>query len=143
MFFGTQTPKLDEKGRFFLPAKYRAELGDSMIITKGQERCLVIYPMATFVQIAQQAMSAPTTVRRVRDYQRMLAASAADVAPDRQGRVIIPQQLRDYAELGSEIVVNGAFDRVEIWNLQAWEVYRTEQEETFADLDDEVFWADE
>lgn len=139
MFFGTHTPKLDDKGRFFLPAKYRADLGESMVITRGQEHCLVIYPMATFMEIARQAMSAPNTVRRVRDYQRMLAASAADVVPDKQGRVIIPQQLRDYAELGAEIVVNGAFDRVEIWNTQAWEAYRKEQEDSFADLDDIVF----
>ena len=104
MFLGTYMPKLDEKGRFFLPAKYRDELGAGLVITRGQDRSLAIYPMATFEAMTQQVAAAPTTLRQVRDFQRMVASSASDEVPDRQGRVTIPAALRTYAGLGKEIV---------------------------------------
>lgn len=139
MFLGTHTPKLDEKGRFFLPAKYRDELGDGLVITRGQDRSLAIYPMATFETITQQVATAPTTLRQVRDFQRMVASSASDEVPDKQGRVSIPAQLRDYAGLDKDIVVVGAINRVEIWNPQAWQDYSTAQEAVFAELNEDLF----
>jgi len=139
VFLGTHTPKLDEKGRFFLPAKFRDDLGEGLVMTRGQDRCLAIYPMATFVAMTQQVASAPTTVKQVRDFQRMLAASASDEVPDKQGRVNIPPALRAYAGLESQIVVVGAINRVEVWNPQTWEDYSTAQEEAFAELNEDIF----
>lgn len=139
MFLGTYTPKLDEKGRFFLPAKFRDELAEGLVITRGQDRCLVIYPMATFIERTKQVATAPTTVRNVRDFQRMLASSASDEVPDKQGRITIPAQLRAYAGLESNIVVAGAIDRAEIWDPQAWQDYSTAQEAVFAELNEEIF----
>ena len=139
MFFGTYTPKLDEKGRFFLPAKFRDDLADGLVVTRGQDRCLAIYPMATFIEKTKQVATAPTTVRNVRDFQRMLASSASDEVPDKQGRITIPAPLRDYAGLSANIVVVGAIDRAEIWNPQAWEEYSTAQEAAFAELNEEIF----
>lgn len=138
VFFGTHTPKLDEKGRFFLPAKFREELGEGLVLTRGQDRCLAVYPMATFVKKAEQMASAPATVRQVRNFQRMLASSASDEVPDKQGRVTIPIPLREYAGLDKEIVVVGAMDRLEIWNPQAWQEYCNEQEPAFAELNEEI-----
>ncbi len=138
MFLGTHTPKLDDKGRFFLPAKFRDELGEGLVITRAQERCLAIYPLTKFVEMTQQMGNAPETLKRVRDFQRMLAAGATDEVPDRQGRVMIPPQLREYAHLDKEIVVVGAISRVEVWDAATWSEYSTEQEAAFADMNEEV-----
>lgn len=139
VFLGTHTPKLDEKGRFFLPAKFRDELGPGLVITRAQDRCLAIYPMATFVEMTRSVSSAPETLKRVRDFQRMLAAGASDEVPDKQGRVTIPPALRAYAGLDKEIVVVGAINRVEVWDARAWEEYSNQQESAFAEMNEEVF----
>ena len=139
VFLGTHTPKLDDKGRFFLPAKFREELADGLVITRGQDHCLTIWPMATFIEQTQQLKSAPTSVKRVRDYQRMLASGASDETPDKQGRVTIPPHLRTYAGLDKDCVVVGAINRVEVWDSAAWEHYSTEQESAFAEMHEEVF----
>lgn len=139
MFLGTHTPKLDEKGRFFLPAKFRDELADGLVVTRAQDRCLAIYPIGTFVTMTQQVSTAPATVKQVRDFQRMLAAGASNEVPDKQGRVTIPPALREYAGLDKEIVVIGAINRVEVWDAAAWQHYSAEQESVFAVMNEEVF----
>ncbi len=138
MFLGTHTPKLDEKGRFFLPAKFREELADGLVITRTQDRALAIYPMATFVQMTSEIASAPTSVKQVRDYQRMLAAGASDETPDKQGRITIPPHLRSYAGLEKDVVVIGAINRLEVWDAATWQAYSAEQEPAFAGMDEEV-----
>ncbi|RLP11183.1 division/cell wall cluster transcriptional repressor MraZ [Propionibacterium australiense] len=142
MFLGTHTPKLDDKGRFFLPAKFRDELAAGLVITRSQDRCLAIYPMATFVTMTQSVSTAPATLKQVRDFQRMLAAGASDEVPDKQGRVTIPPALRSYAGLDKEIVVVGAINRVEIWDSATWESYSAAQEDVFADMNGEILVAD-
>lgn len=134
MFLGTHFPKLDEKGRFFLPAKFREELAEGLVISRGQERCLTIWTVEAFAEHAR-SMSGPSISRRVRDFQRMLAAGASNEVPDKQGRITIPSELRRYAGLEKEIAVIGAFERVEVWDLEAWEEYQAEQEQAFADMD--------
>lgn len=139
MFLGTYTPKLDEKGRFFLPAKFRDDLNDGLVITRSQDRCLAIYPLATFVEMTSQVRTAPATVKGVRDFQRMLAAGASDETPDKQGRITVPPGLREYAGLDKDVVVVGAINRVEVWDSAAWAAYTTAQEGVFADMNEEVF----
>ena len=136
-FLGTHTPKLDEKGRLFLPAKFRAELSDGLVITRFQERCLAIWPLKTFDEMASQARGASTS-QSVRDYQRMLASGASDDTPDKQGRITIPPHLRMYAGLDKECVVVGALDRVEVWDSQTWLAYSAEKESAFAELNETV-----
>lgn len=136
MFLGTYTPKLDDKGRFFLPAKFRDQLASGLVITRQQDRCLAIWPTETFVTEVANAATGPSTVRGVRDYQRMVASGASDELPDSQGRVGIPLPLRTYAGLEKEIVVIGAFNRLEIWDAAAWAEYSAAQEEAFAALDE-------
>lgn len=138
MFLGTHTQKIDEKGRLILPAKFREELADGLVITRAQDRCLAIYPMATFVELTKSISSAPASVKQVRDYQRMLAAGASDERPDKQGRITIPPQLREYAGLQTDLVVVGAINRVEIWDALAWDEYSSQQEPAFAEMNEEV-----
>src|SRR5689334_2558684 len=120
MFLGTHTPRLDEKGRLFLPAKFRDRLADGLVVTKGQERCLFVYPTDEFERIATQMQQGPTTSKAVRDYLRVFLAGAHDETPDRQGRLTIPPGLRQYAGLTREFAVIGAGSRVEVWDSAAW-----------------------
>ncbi|MFC3998649.1 division/cell wall cluster transcriptional repressor MraZ [Nocardiopsis sediminis] len=138
MFLGTHTPRLDEKGRLFLPAKYRDELSGGLVITKGQERCLYVFPMDEFQRITDALRAAPVTAKAVRDYSRVFFASASDEVPDKQGRLTIPSGLRSYAGLERDCVVIGANTRLEIWGASAWAAYEAEQEQAFADLSEEV-----
>lgn len=138
MFLGTHTPRLDQKGRLFLPAKYRDELSGGLVITKGQEHCLYVFPAQEFRRVTEALSSAPVTAKAVRDYSRVLFASASDESCDKQGRVTIPPQLRRYAGLDRECVVIGANTRLEIWAAQAWQDYEAEQEQAFAQLSEEV-----
>lgn len=138
MFLGSYAPRLDDKGRVALPARFRAELEGGMVITKGQERCLTVYPTSEFTRITDLLRDAPMTGRRVRDYSRILFAGATQESPDAQGRVTIPPPLRAYAGLAKDLAVIGANTRVEIWDAAAWESYMTENEASFADSDEEV-----
>ncbi|MFM1757963.1 MAG: hypothetical protein RL193_540 [Actinomycetota bacterium] len=139
MFLGTHEPKLDEKGRLILPAKFREELATGLVITKGQERCLYVFPQSEFVNITETLRQAPVTQKAARDYSRVMFAGAHDEIPDRQGRVTIPQSLREYASLKKVCVVIGANTRVEIWDSKAWNEYLADREKNFADVSEEVF----
>ncbi len=139
MFLGTYTPKLDEKGRFVLPAKFREELQDGIVVARSQDRCLTIETVEAFTARTKEVADAPMTVRQVREYQRMLAATAFDQVPDKQGRVTIPANLRLFAGLDKEIVVTGVINRLEIWDAAAWERYSAEHESAFVEMNEEVF----
>ena len=136
MFLGTHTPRLDDKGRLALPAKFRTELEGGLVITKGQERCLFVFPMAEFSRITDLLRSAPVTQRSVRDYSRVFFASASHEVPDGQGRITVPGQLREYAGLSKDCVVIGANSRVEVWDAEAWQNYLTSTEQAFADAEE-------
>ena len=138
MFLGTHTPRLDEKGRLFLPAKYRDEVAGGVVLTKGQERCLFVFTAAEFAKRAEQLQSAPLSAKTARDYSRQFFGSAYDDTPDRQGRITVPPGLRAYAGLDRDCVVVGANTRLEIWDAAAWQAYESEQEQAFADLAEEV-----
>jgi MraZ protein len=138
MFLGTYTPRLDDKNRLVLPARFREELADGLVITRGQERCLCVWPTAGFTAATEKLSTAPLTSKAARDYLRVLFAGAHDEVPDRQGRVTVPQLLRAYAGLVRDLAVIGANNRVEIWSADAWERYLAAQEDTFSALSQEV-----
>ena len=138
MFLGTHEPKLDEKGRLILPARFRDELSEGLVITKGQERCLYVFTAAEFALITERLRQAPVTQKNSRDYLRVMFAGAHDEVPDNQGRVTIPAGLRTYATLEKNCVVIGANTRLEIWDSSAWSKYLTDREKTFADVSEEV-----
>jgi MraZ protein len=138
VFLGTHTPRLDEKGRLILPAKYRDELAPGLVLTKGQERCLYVFPLPEFERITEALRTAPVTAKAVRDYSRVFFASASDELPDKQGRITLPPGLREYAGLQRDVVVIGANTRLEIWDAQAWATYMDQQEDAFSDASEEV-----
>jgi MraZ protein len=139
MFFGTYTPKLDDKGRLFLPAKFRDDLAEGLVVTRGQERCLTVWTLGDFQAMTDRLREAPVTNKGTRDYVRMLFAAASQEVPDKQGRVSIPPVLREYASLGKDVMVIGAMNRIEIWDPASWQSYSEEQEQKFSELSDEVF----
>lgn len=133
MFLGTYHPRLDDKGRLILPAKYRDEMEGGLVITKGQERCLYIWPADEFARIAETARSTPVTSVSGRGRVRLFFASASDETPDKQGRITVPHSLREYAGLDRDCVLIGASSRVELWDAQAWQDYLAEQDSAYAE----------
>ncbi len=138
MFLGTHTPRLDDKGRLFLPAKFRERLASGLVVTRGQERCLYVFPMDEFVRVAETMRNAPVTSKAVRDYLRVFLSGASDEIPDKQGRVTVPSTLREYAGLNRDCTVIGAGSRVELWDTTAWNTYLASTEQAFADQAEEV-----
>lgn len=138
MFLGTHTPKLDDKGRLFLPAKFRDKLAGGLVMTRGQERCLYVFPMDEFVKITQKFQEAPTSSKAARDYMRVFLSGASDEIPDKQGRVTVPAALRQYAGLDRDCTVIGTGSRVEVWDTAAWNDYLASTEQAFADQSEEV-----
>jgi MraZ protein len=138
VFLGTHSPRLDDKGRLILPAKYREELAAGLVLTKGQDGCLYVFPAGEFSRITEALRTAPVTAKAVRDYSRVLFASASDEELDRQGRITIPPGLREYAGLDRDCVVIGANTRLEIWEADAWASYLEQQEPAFSAASEEV-----
>lgn len=121
MFLGEYEHTIDDKGRLTIPAKFRDELAGGMVITRGLDGCLWAYSRAEWEILAEKIAKLPTTTNQaVRNFARFMFSSAFDSIPDRQGRIIIPQNLRTYAGINSETVVIGVMNRVEIWNPQKW-----------------------
>jgi MraZ protein len=138
VFLGTHQPRLDDKGRLILPAKFRDQLLDGVVITKGPERCLYIWPRAEFESQTAGRGASPLTAKPTRDPSRLLFASASDEVPDKQGRVTVPPNLRAYAGLERDVVVIGANNHVELWDTGAWDAYLASQDDVFPDEVDEV-----
>ena len=138
MFLGTHEPRLDEKGRLVLPAKFRDGLAGGLVLTKGQERSIVVWPAAEFAAYAERLSEASRSDAQVRAYQRVLFSGAFDDIPDRQGRITVPVALREYAGLDREVVVVGNGITVEIWSAPAWQTYLANQEDAFSDVNEEV-----
>jgi MraZ protein len=138
VFLGTHTPKLDDKGRLILPAKFREPLGDGLVMTKGQERCVVIWPNDRFQDYAEGLRERSLNNEKVRAFTRVFFSSAFDDSADKQGRVTIPAPLREWAGLDRELVVVGADTRIEVWDIVAWNQYLAVQEPGFATLDEDV-----
>lgn len=120
MFLGRYTHNVDTKGRLALPARYREQLEDDVVITRGFDPCLLVYPMASWKPLAEQVSALSISDPDVRKLRRMLFAEAADAQLDRQGRILIPTTLRDYARLDREAVVVGMDTFIEIWSPEEW-----------------------
>ncbi len=108
------------------------------MICKGQDRCLYVFPVTEFSRVTEALRNAPVTDRRVRDYSRVLFASASNETPDGQGRITVPSTLRDYAGLSKDCAVIGANTRIEVWDSVAWQQYLETTEPGFSDIAEEV-----
>ncbi len=138
MFLGTYAPKLDDKGRIILPAKFRDELEAGIVVTRGQERCLFVYSTKAFEELHERIRQAPVTSKKSRDYLRLFLSGAHSEVPDKQHRFTIPALLRNYAGLDRDLTVIGAGNHAEIWDTQAWNEYYAEQEDSFSEITEEV-----
>ncbi|MEK7139533.1 MAG: division/cell wall cluster transcriptional repressor MraZ [Patescibacteria group bacterium] len=127
MFIGEYAHTLDEKGRLAIPVKFRSELKKA-VITKGLDGCLVVYPAGEWKKLADRLAALPISQANPRAFSRLMLAGAMDVAVDNQGRVMIPEYLRRFANLTKKAVLAGLYNRVEIWEEAAWGRYRKDLE---------------
>ena len=112
---------LDAKGRLFIPAKLREELGDSFVVTKGLDECLFLYPLDAWKALEDKIRQLPMS--KSRNLQRFFLSAAADVTVDKQGRIVVPPVLRSHAKLVHDVTIIGVIDRAEIWDRQKWDEY--------------------
>ena len=138
MLLGTHTPKLDDKGRVILPAKFRDDLSGGVVVTRGQDRCLYVFSTQEFERVHERIREAPLANKQARDFLRMFLSGASAEKPDSQNRITIPPPLRAYAGLERDLVVTGVGAHAEIWNADAWNAYAEANEENYAELEQEV-----
>lgn len=123
MFMGEYEHTIDAKSRLIVPAKFREDLGQSFIITKGLDNCLFVYPMEEWKSLEKKMRALPFTRSDARAFSRFFFAGANECEIDKQGRVLIPANLRKYARLEKDVVIIGVASRVEIWSKEVWESY--------------------
>ena len=119
MLMGEYQHNMDAKGRVTIPARFREDLGDRFYVTKGLDHCLFVLSADRWQNLVERMSSLP--ISQARDIQRFFFSGATEVEPDKQGRILIPQSLRDYAGLQKDLVIIGASNRAEIWDQDAWE----------------------
>ena len=134
MFMGEYAHNIDKKGRIIIPAKFREELGEHVIITRGLDGCLAVYTKEQWETIYEQLMKLPSTKKDARMFVRMMTSKAAECEIDAQGRVLIPSPLVKLAELVKECMVIGAANHVEIWSRERWEPVDEEENDAFEDI---------
>lgn len=136
MLLGEYNHTLDEKGRLVLPSKFRADLADGCVVTKGQERCLYVFPLSQWAVEEARVRSLPRTDQRARRFARSFFASADSQEQDKQGRIQVHGKLREYAALQKEVTIVGVSDRLEIWDDQTWERLQSEADEYYAGIEE-------
>lgn len=128
MFIGEYTHSIDPKKRLSLPAKVRGELGGRVVVTRGLDQCLFIYPMKTWEALAEKLGSMPIGEGGTRSFVRLMLAGAFDTEVDSQGRILIPEALKEYAGLEKDVIVAGLWNRLEVWDEATWKQYKEEAE---------------
>lgn len=134
MFMGEYQHTVDEKGRMIIPAKFRDELGDTFVLTRGLDKCIFGYPMEEWEALEEKMKTLPFTKKDARAFTRFFFSGATECQLDKQGRVNIAGTLRQYAELKKECVVIGVSNRLEIWSKPVWEDYFNASEESFSEI---------
>jgi len=132
MFMGEYYHTIDGKGRLIIPAKIREALGDKFIVTKGLDNCLFVYPHEEWQAIEQKLRALPFTQPDVRAFVRFFFSGATECELDKQGRILLPANLRDYAKLDKDVVIVGVSSRVEIWSQALWKEYSQQAELAYA-----------
>lgn len=134
MFLGEFQHSIDDKGRIIIPAKFRDALGPDFIVTRGLDQCLFVYPREEWSQLEQRMKALPSMAANARAFTRLLFSGASECEWDKQGRVNVPNHLREYAGLEKDCVVIGVSTRVEIWNKAAWESYAAASQASFNEI---------
>lgn len=138
MFIGEYQHSVDGKGRIAVPARFRAQLSEGAVVTRGLDNSLVLYPLSDWKDLATRLSALPLSQKSARAFARLMLAGAMEVVPDKQGRVILPGYLRKYAGIKTQAVVTGLYNRVEIWDEATWQQYRTQSETDSAALAEEL-----
>ncbi len=129
MFLGEFTHTIDNKGRLTIPAKFRGLLAAGLVVTRGFDQNLMLYPLDGWQRLAERIAERPLADEDMRAFRRRVFSGAADLTPDRQGRILLPQYLRDFARIDGEVVIAGLFDYLEIWSAADWQTVRQSIEE--------------
>ncbi|MBQ1801501.1 division/cell wall cluster transcriptional repressor MraZ [Lachnobacterium bovis] len=131
MFMGEYSHTIDSKGRMIVPAKFREQLGNSFVVTKGLDGCLFVYSVEEWKNIEEKFRQVPLTTKGARKFTRFFFASAAMCELDKQGRILVPNSLREYAELKKDVIFVGVLTRVEIWDKDKWQ-----EDNDYEDMDE-------
>ena len=127
MFLGEYQHTLDVKGRITIPSRFREQLLERFVATKGLDNCIFLYPMDEWQAIENKLKSLPFTRADVRSFARFFFSGASELEVDKQGRVVLPGNLRDYAGIDKDVVIIGVGTRVEIWSYDSWNEYTRAQ----------------
>lgn len=138
MLIGEYRHTVDDKGRLFVPAKLREELGEPLIVTRGLDQCLFVFPMAEWRNLEAKLRALPLAQSSARAFVRFLLAGATECTPDKQGRVLLPQPLREYAGIEREAVLIGVGNRVEIWAGERWARYVEEAAQSYSQIAEQI-----
>lgn len=138
MFIGEYNHSVDTKGRVSLPARFRDDLSANFYITKGLESCLFIYDEEEWKTIDSKMRQLRVTAKAARSFSRLFYGSAQEISTDKQGRILIPNALRDYAEIDKEVVIIGVSNRIEIWDKDKWDDYMATTSVSYEDLAEEL-----
>jgi len=138
MFMGEFNHNIDMKGRIIVPSKFRDGLGDSFVVTRGLDKCLFAYPMDEWEILETKLKKLPLTKKDARAFTRFFFSGAVECEVDKQGRINIPQPLRNYAALEKECVVIGVSNRIEFWAEEKWEDYFQDSEDSFAEISENL-----
>lgn len=134
MFLGEYQHSLDPKGRITIPSKFRESLGDKFIATKGLDNCIFLYPLNEWQQIEEKLQKLPLTRADVRSFVRFFFSGASELEVDKQGRTVLPLNLRDYAHIEKDIVIIGVGSRIEIWSVDSWANYSKEAASSYEEI---------
>ncbi|MGB9679205.1 MAG: division/cell wall cluster transcriptional repressor MraZ [Thermoanaerobacteraceae bacterium] len=134
MLMGQYEHTLDTKGRIIIPAKFREELGDKFILTKGLDNCLFVYSIDEWSNIESKLKSLPLTKKDARAFMRFFLAGAIECETDRQGRILVPLNLREHAKIEKDVIFIGVSNRVEIWSKEVWEEYSLNTDVSFEEI---------
>ena len=126
MFSGTYYHSVDTKGRVIIPAKFRAGLSSGLILNRGLDNCLFLYPMSEWMKLVEKMKEIPLTNKEGRVFVRMMFANAVEAEMDKQGRLLIPSVMREYANIDKDLVSIGVGERVELWSKEEWESYNNQ-----------------
>ena len=138
MFLGEYTHTIDDKGRVTIPAKFRGELAAGLVVTRGFDQNLMVFTAKEWEALAENIAARPLSDESVRAFRRRVFSGAVDLEPDRQGRIVLPSFLREFAGIGNEVVIAGMFNYVELWSSEAWQEVR----ESIEDNNDATRWED-
>lgn len=136
MFMGEYTHSMDTKGRLIIPSKLREDLTEKFVITRGLDNCLFLYPLPEWNTLEEKLISLPMTSKNARNFVRFFFSGASECELDKQGRISLPSNLRDYADFEHEIVIIGLANRIELWAKEKWDSYMNEVENSYEDIAD-------